>query len=593
MRTPIRLAAFTGVLAIMLAGRGMAGDEPTTAELAKARAALARGDGIAAESELKKAAAAGAPREALAAPMGEALIIENDLAGARSWLAPGQFAKGDEAYGWRMLGMLERFSGNLDAASVAYDRALSFAPNDALIWADIGRLKFSKGEQVQAIEAANRALVADPDNPRALELRAQLMRDQAGWDAALPLYERALLKAPDDLNLLAGYAATLGEAGRMREMLTITRHMIELDPGDARPWFGQAVLAARVGKTELARKLLARAGSGLDTMPAARLLKGILELESGNANEAVAQLDALVQQQPANRAAQLLLARAMYEAGDGDGLLMRFSAMAGRADASPYLLALLGRALEERGDRIGAAAYLDRLAKAQAPAVMPIAERGSGDAAGTVRSLIAAGNFAGADAAAQAYAHQYPGMFEALSLAGDTALARGAPLPAINRYRQATQVRYPDRMLLRTVEALERSGKGAEAPALVISYLGAWPGSRLATRLAAGHAAYAGDWAHSRSLLEHLRTSGGNRDARLLVDLSLAQLNGGDAEAARDTAQRAARLLPASGFAAQAWGMALVELDEDPALARQLLDKARRIEGDNPLLAEARTRLGK
>lgn len=593
MRWRSRLAAPL-LLAAALAIAGGAQGSATDTALARGQAALARGDGVAAEAELNKAAAAGAPRERLAARMGEALIIQRNYAGARGWLAPGRFGKGDEAYGWRMLGMLERFAGNLDAAGLAYQQALAAAPDDPLVWSDIGRLRFGKGEQVQAIEAANRALQADPDNPRALELRAQLLREQAGWEAALPLYERALIKAPDDLSLLAGFAATLGEAGRMREMLTVTRRMIELDAGDARPWFYQAVLAARAGKADLARRLLIKAGDGADGIPAATLLRGILELEAGNANAAVAQFDALIQQQPANRIAQNLLARGLYEAGDTDALLVRFTALADRPDASPYLLAIMARTLEDRGDRVGAAGYLDRLAKAAPLPVMPIGERGSSDVAAGVRAMIGSGNFAGAAAAADGYSQQRPGMFEALSLAGDAALARGTPIPALDYYRRAAQVRYPERMLLRSVEALEKSGRGREAPALVLGYLSAWPGNHLAARLAAGHAAYGGDWAHSRSLLEHLAWNrGGARDGRLLVDLSLAQLNTGDARDARDTAERAARLMPASGFAAQAWGMALVELDEDPDLARQLLDKARRIDGDNPLLAAGRKRLGK
>lgn len=593
MRRPTRLAATLLLLASALAVPGTAQDTAGEAALAKAAAALARGDGIGAEVELKKAQAAGVPRDRLASRMGEALIIQRNYAAARAWLAGGQFAKGDEAYGWRMLGMLERFTGNLEAAGQACQRALAAAPRDPLVWTEIGRVRFGKGEQIQAIDAANRALEVDPDNPRALELRAQLLREQAGWDAALPLYERALIKAPADLSLLAGYASTLGEAGRTREMLTVTRRMIELDARDPRAWFYQAVLAARAGKADLARRLLVKAGRGGAT-PAATLLRGVLELEAGYANMAVAQFDALIRQQPANPVVQGLLARALYEAGDTDALLLRFTALAGRPDASPYLLAIMGRALEERGDRAGAAFYLDRLAKAQPLPVMPIGERGSDDVAASVRAMIAAGKFVGAAGAADAYAAQRPGMFEALSLAGDAALARGAPLPALDYYRRAAQVRHPERMLLRAVEALEKSGRGREAPALVLGYLTARPGSPLAARLAAGHAAYSGQWAQSRSLLEHLVWSrGGARDARLLVDLSLAQLNTGDAEAARDSAQRAARLMPASGFAAQAWGLALVELEEDPDLARQLLDKARRIDGDNPLLAAARKRLGK
>ena len=61
----------------------------------------------------------------------------------------------------------------------------------------------------------------------------------------------------------------------------------------------------------------------------------------------------------------------------------------------------------------------------------------------------------------------------------------------------------------------------------------------------------------------------------------------------RESAERAYALQRGSGVAAQALGMALAAAGEEPQRARDLLDKARRIGGDNPLLAEARAQLAK
>ncbi|MFN5780649.1 MAG: hypothetical protein ACK44O_14440, partial [Novosphingobium sp.] len=80
-------------------------------------------------------------------------------------------------------------------------------------------------------------------------------------------------------------------------------------------------------------------------------------------------------------------------------------------------------------------------------------------------------------------------------------------------------------------------------------------------------------------------------DARLLADLSLAQLRSGDAEAALASADKAYRLQRASPVAALAKGMALAKLGRDPEQAKALLDKAERIGGSNPLLKEARAQL--
>jgi len=590
------------LVALLLAAPLTALPDAAKPPMQAAHVALDRGDGIAAEAELVRAREAGAVRDELAAAMGEALLQQGETVRARQWLADGKFAKGTEGYGFRMLGWLERIDGNLPAAGGALDRALAFSPRDPLLWVEIGRLRYAGGEQLQAIEAADRAIAIGPDNVRAIELRAQLLRDAQGWEAALPLYERALEIAPDDISLLGGYAACLGELGRASEMVEVTRRMIAIAPRHPYAWHLQAVLAARAGKNDLARSLLARTGSRLEDMPAAMELSGLLELEAGNANVALGQLSRLAERQAANPRVQLLMARALYEAGEYDQLLARFGGAAQRADAPAYLLVLLGRAYEDRGDRAEAAVLLDRAASASVPAMVPIPEtdplgvlsvRFSADpgspatAVPYVRALLGQRDLAGARNAASRFVSLHPGSADALSLAGDAALASGDPRSALSYYTRSAAVRFPDHLLLRIGEAFDRAGQGAAAQPIAARYLAGWPGSRLAARIAAGHSAELGDWHGARLLLESLRSRGGGRDARLLADLSLAQLRDGDGQAALDTARQAYALQRASPVATQALGMAYAELGEEPALARQLLEKARRIGGDNALLRQA------
>src|SRR5690606_21382383 len=65
---------------------------PAAGPVAEASAALARGDGIAAEVEAKRALDEGAPRGEVAALIGEAELLQGDLADARRWLADGEFS---------------------------------------------------------------------------------------------------------------------------------------------------------------------------------------------------------------------------------------------------------------------------------------------------------------------------------------------------------------------------------------------------------------------------------------------------------------------------------------------------------------------
>jgi len=577
------LAALAGgaVLAAPLAALPTGAGERIKA----AAAALEKGDGIAAEAELDRALEGGAARTDVAAAMGEALIAQGQLVRAREWLAPGRFTPATEAYGWRMTGLLEQREGNLAAAGRAYDRALALSPKDPQLWVDIGRMRYAGGEQIQAIEAANYALELGPDHPRALELRAQLLRDAGDQVGALALFDRALETAPDDLDLLAGQAATLGEMGRATEMLEVVRRMTELAPRHPQALYLQAVLAARAGKVDLARAILVRLGDRLAEVPSAMLLSAVLELEAGNAHVAADQLEELAERQPANPRVQMVLARALYQAGEHGRLFARFAPLAARPDAPAYLLDLLGRAYEEKGDRAAAAPLLGRAAAAAPRPVMPIAGEGGAGPVPSVRALLLAGNTAQARQVAQRFLTSRPGSYEALYLAGDTDLAAGQAAQALPRYQAASLVRFPDSLLLRISLAYERTGQVQASRQLVGRYLLAMPQSPLAARIAAGQSAFARDWDQARILLESLRRRGGNRDVRLLADLSFAQLRGGDAAAASESAARAWSLQPASPVAAQAWAMALAESGQDKALASQLIEQARRSGGDNPLLA--------
>ena len=603
---PGLLAAVALALAAALVAPGMAGQTMADNLVHDAHVALARGDGIAAEIALRKAMAAGAAHDAIAARMGEAYLDQGDLLKAHAWLGPAGFTADEASHGFRMLGRLAMAERNLPAAGKAYDRALALTPDDSRLWVDIARLRYVGGEQIQAVAAADQAVRLDPGNVRALEFRGLLVRDQYGLAAALPWFEAGLQRKSDDLPLLGEYAATLGELGRAMEMLTVTRRMIELDPHNPRAFYLQAVLAARAGNSPLARSLMAHAGSAVAQLPSAMLLQGVLELEAGNANLAVGLLDQLARGQPQNARVRLLLAQALYRSGDLRQLFHRFAADAARSDASPYLLTLLGRAWEDLGQRDLAAPLLDRAAMATAPAILTVAEDSPlavlalryrdapGEAATAVpyvRQLLAGGELGAAAQVAERVRALAPGSGDAQALAGDVRFAQGDLAGAVERYRLAASVRLSDDLLLRLVTAYVRAGQRADAVRLVDTVLAGDPRNETALRLASGFAAEAGEWARAARLLGYLGDGPAARDARLQADLALARLRGGDPRGARRSAERAYRLQRGAAVSAQAWGMTLAASREDGPLARALLAKARTIGGDNAMLRDSEAQL--
>jgi len=467
-----KLAACAAALAIVTAVAAAAEAPPDG--MAVAMQAVSRGDGIAAEIAAAKAVDAGRPHREVAATMGEALLLQERLADARHWLAPAQFAPSSRQRGYHALARLELAEQNYAAAARAFNHALASGTPEAGIWVDIGAMRYRSGEQRLALDAATRALAIDPRDPAALSFRAQLVRDAEGPAAALPWYERAIQQAPDDLGLLAGYAQSLGDAGRSRDMLAVARRMVEIDPRDPRAYVLQAVLAARAGEFAVARRLLWKTRDTYDDTPSGLLLNGILELADGSAALAVEHFDALLRVQPENRLARHLLARALLANGEPNEVIARFGPAADRAHAAPYLQAIVGRAYEHRGDRLAGALYLER---AGAPsddtlAVLPVDDAGDffiwqrekdgGGLQGAVpalRRLIARHRFAEARGEAAALRARYPHSTDVDRLVGDVALLTGDAREAAAAFGDAAKVRTDDALMMRRFYADRALGR--------------------------------------------------------------------------------------------------------------------------------------
>ena len=567
-----------GLVLVALALGGAVAAAPRVDGLAAAAEALARGDGIAAEVAARKGLEAGAPPNEVAALIGEAELLQGDLGDARRWLGPADFSPATRERGFHALARLEMQEGDLAAAAEAFDKALQTGGGNARLWVDIGRLRYLAGQHHSVRDASARALALDPEDPRALEFQAQLVRDAQGVRAALPLLERALALAPDDLGLLGEYAATLGEAGRHRDMLRVARRMVEIDPRHPRAYYLQAVLAARAGLDDLARRLLSRTRGAYETVPAGLMLAGILELRAGNAALAVGRFDELARRQPENATARLLLGRALLANGEANEVVARLGPAADRADASRYLLALVGRAHEQLGRRQEAARYLDRAAAARVAPIAVLATDGGTSAAAAavseIRGLLAQGRNAEALNRAGALRTQFPGSIDVDVLSGDVFLLAGDPQAALAAYERAAEVRRDFALVERMVAAQREVGRHDAALQTLADYAARNPRSAAASAMLGRMLAENGDRERALPMLAYARDLRPG-DPALLADLAELELAGGDAASAAETAREAYRLHRANGAVAATLARVLAASEGGGRAARSLTAKAR------------------
>jgi tetratricopeptide (TPR) repeat protein len=494
-----------GLALLTLAGSAAAGGETQLDALrAKAQAAIERRDPVSAEVMLRAAirgdGRSGVPEDAVRAHLGKALLAEGNRVDAHKVLDAGAFTPETAALGWRVRGQLALEEGNLGGAAAAFDQALKVNPRDSDLWVAIASMRFSGGEQVQAIEAAEHAMALDPRNARALTFRGLLIREQFGLAAALPWFEAGLKLQPDDPALLGEYAATLGDMGQYRAMLIVCRKLTSVDPKNQRAAFLQAVLAARARETDLARTILQHTGAALRDLPAAILLSGVLEYRAGNINVAVEQFDRLVRMQPDNLEARQMLLRALARQGSDRQIVERFDADAAAAYATPYTLRLLGETWSRLGDEDNAALYFQRaadlanhgpapLATAFGASVLAVAYAEAPNRAQAavpyIRALLREGRTHEAQTAADRLRAANPGTAEAYLLAGDVRTMRGDVAGAIADYQNGARIRFNEPVLRRMDAALRALDRTRDADAMIARYLAQNPQSLAAMKLLA------------------------------------------------------------------------------------------------------------
>ncbi|RUN76075.1 tetratricopeptide repeat protein [Sphingomonas sp. TF3] len=566
-----------------------------------ARSFLAIGDGVAAEGELGRARDAGFDPARAHQLYAHAWLLQGDA--NRALTEAAKAGAPYSGYAIRIGARALAAQGDVAGAQAALSTLLADAPKDSFAWSDLGRIKYQAGDIAGAIESAQRAVDLDADNVEAITLRGELVRGQYGLIAALPWFENALGHDAYYHPALIEYAATLGDVGRYTDMLAATRKALAARPGSPQALYLQAVLAARAGKDDLARTLLARTGGQLNAMPGARLLSGTLAYKAGAYQQAIDDWRVLVGQQPTNITARRLLGAALLRSGDPQGALDVLRPVALRADADSYTLALVARAFEQTGERDWAAKYLDRSALPSAVGSAPFGIDDGlsalNDAASAapaepvaqltlIRGLIEAGDTAAALAKAQALVRLTPGAPPAYLALGDTLMAVNRYGDAADAYRHAADLRFDEPTLLRVVDALDHANRHAEAGKVLALFASQNPQNITARRLIGHWQIAAQDWDAAIDTLEELRGRIGDRDTALLAELSYAYTGAGDADTGTIYGKAAYALAPMNPAASDAYGWALYQQGKsEPAL--QLLEKAASIA---PGRADLRWHLG-
>lgn len=553
-----------------------------------AQAQIKLGNGVGAEATLRRAVETGADASRLRPLAARAVMLQGEIARALALLEGGPVHPDAAGEAGHVAGALHLALGDIAAARDGFDAAIRAKPRDSALWVDVARFRDANADAAGARDAADFAIELDARNAAALAVKANLVRRQDGLAAALGWYQRALDIDPHNVDALLDHAATLGDLGQYRAMLAQLRRAATLAPRSPRPFYLQAVLAARAGDYPLARSLLQRTRGALVDEPGFMLVSAIVELELDGAAVAAYQADRLLSVQPNNLIARRLLAAASWASGDRDGAADVLAPLVARADADSWTLNLAARVAAERGDADGAAQLLRRAARLVRGEAQPFAD---GDPLGlqagqasaeplnpaavipAIGAELRRGETGSAMARALRLLEANRGVADAQILYGDTALAAQQWREAVRAYRDARALDASERTALRLANAQHLAGDPAGAAATILALQASMGQSVVADRLSGHLAMDLGQHADAIVWFDRVRQRTGNRDVVVLRELARALRDEGQTDRADALAMLAVRLQPLNRDLLLLWADQRAQLGRD-ADARDLRERA-------------------
>ncbi|WP_095694314.1 FecR domain-containing protein [Sinorhizobium sojae] len=221
------------------------------------------------------------------------------------------------AYGALAEAWTAGFSTDIRAAIETLKRAERQHPDDATLPAARAQFAMLLDDREEMRGGIDKALAIDPDDPTALESRANYrLHIENDKEGALADLERALKTAPGSPSIWNSIALVQGERGDSRAAEKALKKAIELDPAD--PLYHANLAIKYLDELRLAEaKREIDAALAIDpSFDVTLVSRGRYHMQNGDMDKAVEDLLAGSTANPAYSNAQLLLAAAHYEKGD-------------------------------------------------------------------------------------------------------------------------------------------------------------------------------------------------------------------------------------------------------------------------------------
>ena len=139
-------------------------------------------------------------------------------------------------------------AGRLKEAERHYRMMLKANPRHPVALANLGALNLQRGDRREGLKLLDASLQIAPDQPHALNSRANGLKAAGRYEDALRDYDRAVRLQPDFIDALYNKGVVLHEIGRMEEAATAHDQVLALDPGHAGTLWNKALTLIHLGR---------------------------------------------------------------------------------------------------------------------------------------------------------------------------------------------------------------------------------------------------------------------------------------------------------------------------------------------------------
>ncbi|MBS1157236.1 MAG: repeat:Tetratricopeptide 3:Tetratricopeptide 4 [Proteobacteria bacterium] len=328
------------------------------------KALLDSGNSMAAEIELRKAAALKFPPEQVVPQL------------AKAMLGLGQFKKLLEEQGETVLATGKERSdlltslaianaalGKSDEAKQMLEQALQATPDYAPALLTQSRMKASARDADGALKITESVVAKDPKNAEALTLQADIVRNLGQMDNAMAIYRQALVVKPDFVPAHNALINAFLQNGKNDEAAKQLESLKSVAPNNPTTIFLETQLAYQKKDFKKAHELSLDLLKVASNNPYVLQLAGAIEFQLNSLTQAENYLGKAVQSAPHLSMARRLLIATYLRSGQPAKAMSALRPVLDVIDKDPIMLGVAGQVYLQNGDLTKAESYFAKASK--------------------------------------------------------------------------------------------------------------------------------------------------------------------------------------------------------------------------------------